>query len=590
MPEACRLRAGTFDLGQGKRRCERYGRKLALEHRRINRPIPSASSCDAPHELPEEPMPPETRIEPDQTAIVAAIASGDATGDGRPLKRIDTNMSHIFLGTERVYKLKRSRRHPFADMSSAESRRRACEAEIVVNQALAPGLYEGVLPVCRDSGGIKIGGPGEAVDWVVVMHRFPDGALLEEIAEAGQLTSTLVCQAVAAIVDFHASSPPRTDVGHAADYRRIIAGLRRTESEGAAALGVRPASAALFAGLEREVSKFAPLIEARRKAGWVRRGHGDLHLRNICIWGGRVTPFDALEFNPALATTDVIYDVAFLLMDLRARALDQLANEAMNNYWDVSAQPEEGLALLPLFMALRAAVRMAVAIEDGDPVQAARYRDLGLDILQPRLPRLLAIGGLSGTGKSTLARALAPELSGPCGGRLLRTDAIRNALAGVRPTARLRDDAYEPAARAAIYRALAQQACDALVAGSSVIADATFRQEQARTDIERTAGARAFLGLWLKASATVRVGRVATRQGDISDATPAIALTQVEPDKFGNAWRVLNADRTITELADDVRRLLGQQALSEPAATLTSPAHRTPARARAGPITPPGRR
>jgi aminoglycoside phosphotransferase family enzyme/predicted kinase len=535
-------------------------------------------------------MPPENRIEPDQMAIIAAIESGAATGSGRPLKRIDTNMSHVFLGTERVYKLKRSRRHPFADMSSAESRRRACEAELVVNRALAPGLYEAVLPVCRDNGGIRIGGPGEAVDWVVVMRRFPDGALFEEIAEAGQLTSTLVGQAVAAIVDFHASWPPRADVGHAADYRRIIAGLRRTEAEGAAALGVRPASEALFSGLEREVSKRAPLIEARRKAGRVRRGHGDLHLRNICIWGGRVTPFDALEFDPALATADVIYDVAFLLMDLRARVLDQLANGAMNHYWDLSAQPEEGLALLPLFMALRAAVRMAVAVEAGDQVQAARYRDLGLDILQPRPPRLLAIGGLSGSGKSTLARVLAPELSGPCGGRLLRTDAIRKALSGVKPTARLRDDAYDPAARAAIYRALAQRALDALGAGSSVIADATFREDQARTDIERTAGDHAFLGLWLKASAAVRVGRVAERQGDISDATAAIALTQVEPDRFGGAWRVLNADRTITELADDVRRLLGQQTLSQPAANLKPAAHRTSARAQVGPITPPGDR
>jgi aminoglycoside phosphotransferase family enzyme/predicted kinase len=535
-------------------------------------------------------MPSEPRFEPDQTAIVAAIESGAATGSGRPLKRIDTHMSHIFLGAERVYKLKRSRRHPFADMSSADLRRRACEAELVVNRALAPGLYEAVLPVCRDRGGIRIGGPGEAVDWVVVMRRFPDGALLEEIAEAGQLTSTLVCQAVAAIVDFHASSPPRADVGHAADYARIIAGLRRTEAEGAAALGVRPASEALFTGLEQELSKLAPLIEARRKAGRVRRGHGDLHLRNICIWGGRVTPFDALEFDPALATTDVIYDIAFLLMDLRARALDQLANGAMNDYWEVSAQPEEGLALLPLFMALRAAVRMAVAVEAGDLVQAARYRELGLDILRPRPPRLLAIGGLSGTGKSTLARVLVPELSGPCGGRLLRTDAIRKALAGVKPTARLRDDAYEPAARAAIYRALAQQAHDALVAGSSVIADATFRENQARTDIERAAGDRAFLGLWLKASVAVRVGRVAKRQGDISDATPSIALTQVEPDRFGGAWRVLNADRTITELADNVRRLLGQRALSEPAANFKPPAGKSPARARAGPIMPPGGR
>lgn len=472
-------------------------------------------------------------------------------------------MSHVFLGPQRVYKLKRSIRHPFCDMSSVEARRRACEAELAVNRALAPDLYEAVLPVVRDaSGALRVGGEGVAQDWVVTMRRFPDGALFDEMASAGRLTPELIRQAAAAIADFHAGSAPHAETGHAVDYRRIVEGLRRTEAEGAAALGTTPASQALFGGLEKEIARLSPLIEARRRGGWVRRGHGDLHLRNICVFNGRVRPFDALEFDPALATADVIYDLAFLLMDLRARGLDDLANTAMNHYWDLTAQPEDALALLPLFMALRAAVRMAVTVEGGDMVRAARYRALGLALLQPASPRLVAIGGLSGTGKSTLAKALAPALPGACGGRLLRTDAIRKLAAGVGPGDRLASEAYRPEARADIYRRLAEHAREALAAGSSVVADATFREAPARAAIEAAAPGGVLLRLWLKAPTGVRAARVAQRRGDVSDATREVALEQVEPEDLGPDWRTVDADRPIAALTGEALRRSAAQVAS----------------------------
>lgn len=497
----------------------------------------------------------------DQGRIVSALQDGAATGDDQPLTRIDTHMSHVFLGKGRVYKLKRDRRHPFADMSTVAARHLACEAELAVNKALAPDLYEAVLPVVRDQGGaIRVGGPGEVIDWVVTMRRFPDGALLDELAEAGNLTRDLILRAADVVAHFHASLPSRSDVGRTVDYRRILEGLRRTEGEGAAAFDLRPGSEPLFDALGHELARLSPLIEARRKAGWVRRGHGDLHLRNICLVDDRVTPFDALEFDPALATADVIYDAAFLFMDLRARGLDDLANAAMNRYWDASHQPEEALALLPLFMALRATVRMAVAVEAGDLVQAARYRSLGLDLLQPSPPRLLAVGGLSGTGKSTVARALAPELPGACGARLLQTDAIRKAPA----TAPRSYAAYDARARATVYDALAGRARDALAAGAWVIADATFRERRARAQIARAADGLDFIGLWLRAPADVRVARVAGRRGDVSDATPQVALAQVEPDSLGEVWRVLDADRPVSFLVEDVRRWLAGSGSASP--------------------------
>ena len=202
---------------------------------------------------------------------------------------------------------------------------------------------------------------------------------------------------------------------------------------------------------------------------------------------------------------------------------------------------------------------MAVAVEAGDLAQAARYRELGLDLLRRSPPQLLAIGGLSGTGKSTLARAVAARFPGACGARLLRTDVIRKAVAHVEETDHLGVAAYDPAARARIYRVLAERAHDALAAGAPVIADGTFGETMSRTTIEDAAKGHGFLGLWLTAPAEVRVSRVTAREGDASDATAKVVLAQVEPQRIGPAWRTLGADRAIDDLADEARHIVETQ-------------------------------
>ncbi|MEI9965975.1 MAG: AAA family ATPase [Caulobacteraceae bacterium] len=177
----------------------------------------------------------------------------------------------------------------------------------------------------------------------------------------------------------------------------------------------------------------------------------------------------------------------------------------MNRYWDAAGQPEDALALLPLFMALRAAVRTAVAMEAGDAAEADGYRRLGLDLLAPATPRLVAIGGLSGSGKSAVAREIAADLPGVCGARLLRTDVIRKQALGAAATDALDAAAYSDDARAAVYRELAARAAAALAAGASVVADATFQDSAARTEVEAAAGAAPFAAVWLRASLEVRV-------------------------------------------------------------------------------------
>jgi len=329
---------------------------------------------------------PTTQIHPDQVELVEALASGAAEGEPGPLRRLDTQMSHVFLGADHVYKLKRALAHPFTDLSTLARRRAACLAELRLNRRLAPRLYEAVAPARRGSDGrVRLGGPGVTIDYVVVMRRFPDGALLDELAQAGKLTDKLILETIGTVACFHAGLEPHHDMGHVADYQRTLAGLRQTDIAGAARLGLKRESDGLFVRLSQALARQSPLIEARRRAGWVREGHGDLRLRNICLFEGRVTPFDALEFDPALSTTDVLYDLAFLLMDLRVRGLGRSAKLAEARYWALSGQASAE-ALLWVFMALRATVRMAVAMEAGDVAGAGLYRRFAETALDANSP------------------------------------------------------------------------------------------------------------------------------------------------------------------------------------------------------------
>ena len=295
---------------------------------------------------------------------------------------------------------------------------------------------------------------------------------------------------------------------------------------------------------ERALSANRDLLEGRRMAGYVRRGHGDLHLRNICLIGGAPTLFDALEFDERLATVDVLYDLAFLLMDLWQRGLDAHANRLLNRYLEAT-QDFAGLAALPLFLGARAAIRAHVAIAANAVASSTKSQDearsylaLAVRLLADSSPMLVAIGGLSGTGKTTQARLLAPTLGRPPGAVVLRSDVMRKRLAGVPALQRLSPEHYTPTATAAVYAALAEQAAQCLRAGQAVILDAVATSPSERAafaEVARSAGAP-FAGIWLEAPVEVRVQRVETRTKDASDAGADIARRQLALDAGSIAW------------------------------------------------------
>lgn len=517
-------------------------------------PLATASPADTP---------------PDRQAdVVAFLEQGGAFGKDKVARRIHTHGAHIFLAGDKAWKLKRAVRFGYLDFSTVQKRHDALAAELRLNRRTAPGLYRALHPIRRDRDGkLAIDGEGEVADWLLEMRRFPDDALFDGRAERGLLDPPLLTRLADRIAAFHASAAvARTDRA-AARFRAVIEG---TLSSMRAYPGLLDPGQvhALEEAWRHALQAQAPLLDARGLAGRVRHGHGDLHLANIALIEGEPVPFDCLEFSAELATVDVLYDLAFLLMDLWRRNLRLEANIVFNRYLDLSAADESGLAPLPLFLSVRAAIRAHVLAaraslaEKPDPAtrEAVRaYADLAQTLLAPGRPRLIAVGGLSGTGKSSVARMLGGALGRAPGARIVRSDVLRKRLAGLSPEARLPRDSYSAEAAAAVYAQMIGTAAAALAQGQSVIADAVFADSRERAHIAEAAAkaGAAFDGLWLEAPDAMRLDRVNRRTGDASDADAGVARAQADY-AIGSlgAWHRVPAAGALDEVAAEARAAL----------------------------------
>jgi hypothetical protein len=310
------------------------------------------------------------------------------------------------------------------------------------------------------------------------------------------------------------------------------------------------------AAIRRACAQQAEHLDRRAAQGFVRRCHGDLHLRNIVCLDGQPTPFDALEFDPGLATGDVYYDLAFLLMDLDHRGLRAHACRLLNRYV-MDTNDVEGLAALPLFLAVRALIRAKVAIlaattqprQDADESlgEARAYLDLVAAYLPAAPAQMVAIGGLSGTGKSQVAQALAPSLRPSPGALVIRSDVIRKRLHGVSETTRLPEIAYASAETKRVYGAMNDMAERCLRAGYSCILDAVFARREERDSAAAFAAVagRRFTGVWLETDLETRTRRISGREHDASDADIVVAQRQDAYALGDIAWRHIDAMRDI---------------------------------------------
>jgi len=476
-------------------------------------------------------------LAPDIEAWLRAGAGGQIPCE----KVIETSISWIFLFADRALKLKKPLDLGFLDFTTPAKRRWASERELAFNRATAPDIYRAVRAVTRDAvGRLGLDGAGEAADWALEMRRFDETATLSN--RLSVVDGAFAEELGRRIARYHLQAEPGSMGGGASGLAFVLgsnAHLLRGETAQLPGEDVER----LVAATRRAFERTSRLLDRRRDAGFVRRCHGDLHLGNILLEGGAPILFDCIEFSDVLREIDVLYDVAFLLMDLSFRDAPEAANRVMNGWLDEAARgfpPSvwEGLAALPLFQAVRATVRAHVNALEGAGGQARRYLAAAERYLTPQPPVLLAIGGLSGSGKSTLARALAPELGSPPGAVVLRSDEIRKRLWGRGPRERLPPEAYERAAGEAVYETLFETARAVLASGCAVIADAVFLQVDERRRIEavaRETGA-AFHGVWLEAPPEILRSRVASRRDDASDADERVLGLQLALDPGPIAW------------------------------------------------------
>ena len=487
-----------------------------------------------------------------------------------PVHRIDTHAASVFLAGTRALKVKRAVRFAFLDYSTLAKRKAACEAELNVNQPFAPQIYRRVVPITQgEDGSLNIDGDGAAIEYAVEMSRFDERQTLDHLAQSGPIEAALVEGIADAIAASHAraaaaptepwiQSIPSLIEGNTTALRAAASRRRQTVDE------LDEASRSAFSGVRH-------LLTQRGQKGFVRHCHGDLHLGNIVVIERQPVLFDAIEFDPAIASTDVLYDLAFPMMDFLHYQHRAAANVLLNRYLTMTSDENlAAIAALPLFMSMRAAVRAKVLYdrlaqtsgEDAAVAEAARaYLDLARQLIIPPAPNLVAVGGLSGTGKTVLARALAPALEPLPGAVVQRSDIARKHRFQVDETDRLPPDAYQPEVTRQVYEDLARRADQLLRQGHSVIVDAVFARQSERTEISDVARTRhvPFVGLFLVADLSTRMNRVGQRQEDASDATPEVAKFQEGYDVGAVDWARIDASGTPEQTLQNGKAALGRR-------------------------------
>jgi len=497
-----------------------------------------------------------------------------------PIRLVETHISWVLLTGPVAYKLKKPVALGYLDFSSLDRRAHFCREEVRLNQRFAPKLYLEALPITGSCEHPQIGGSGEPIEWAVKLVQFDDEDQLDRRLAASRL-STADCQAVgAAIARIHARLDAASPAGPFGSPAGVFAiaeiNLNQLRT-------CRPDTShridALQAWLKHQLLEERPAgtraaMLARLAAGKVRECHGDLHLANIVFSHDELTPFDSIEFNPALRWIDVASDIAFLGMDLESRGRPDLAAHA-TNAWIETSNDHGATAVLPLYKVARALVRAAVAAVRGSQVNQPtaagsqpsihhpaaspaaaspqadtdRYLALAEHLMHVPKPQLIVTSGVSGSGKTTVTT----ELIGGLGAVRLRSDVERKRLAGLAATARpadplQTDSLYSPASTEQVYERLETLARTLLTAGSSVIIDAacnTLRQRERFTTLARDTGTPL---VWLDFSlpAEVVLARVAARAAagtDASDASVAVVQAQLATREPIDRDELLRASR-----------------------------------------------
>ena len=469
--------------------------------------------------------------------LVSALA--DPRVHPFPATKVELHQTHIslvFLAGDFAYKIKKPVVLGFLDFSTLERRKHFCEEEVRLNRRLAPFVYLGVVPITNEDGQLRVEGSGEPIEWAVKMIRLPADATLEQRVDRGQATSNELAALAERIADFHRHAPTSAEIASYGCFDTVARNARENFDQSRPEVGVT-VHGDVFERLrfltDDQLNRLRPLIEARAVRGMPRDTHGDLHLDHVYHFPDRLPPedwaiVDCIEFNERFRYADPVADMAFLVMDLKFHGRPDLARTFADAYFQY-ANDSEGRELLSFYAAYRSIVRAKVGgIKLREPEVGKRERSVELlrakahwllalgELEEPeRRPCLILIGGLPGTGKSTLARSLAERHDF----EVIRSDVVRKDLSrSERLTA---SDLYSSAWTERTYLECLKQAKELLFSGQRVIVDATFREDRYRQILIESARGLCVPAHWFECHADPKLSRdrITARQNDPSDAT-----------------------------------------------------------------------
>jgi len=455
-----------------------------------------------------------------------------------PIKLIQTHVSYVFLTGDYAYKVKKSVNFGFLNYSTLELRQHFCNEEFRMNKRGAPEIYLEVLSITQTEDKFQMGGAGEAVEYTLKMCQFPQDALFLTLFEQGKLTEKNMEDLGRVVAEFHAQAPINDYIRTFGEVDQIRQAIDENYQQTEKYIG-GPQTQSQFDETKQFTDTFfaerQELFASRIKNNWIRQCHGDLHLRNICLWNNKIMLFDCIEFNEPFRFVDVMFDIAYAVMELEGLQRSDLCNAYLNTYVEETGD-WEGLQVLPLYVSRQSYVRgkvISFLLDDpGIPADekekaketAAQYYKMAWQYTKPRQGKLILMSGLSGSGKSTVARHLARKI----GAIQIRSDAVRKHLAGVPLHEKGGADLYSAQMTEKTYGRLLELGITLASAGYPVILDAKYDRVALRSEAIAQAEKHHLPLQILSCTAPEDVmrDRLSSRTGDVSDATANLLSSQ----------------------------------------------------------------
>jgi hypothetical protein len=487
-----------------------------------------------------------------------------------PVEMTQTHISVVLLGRERVLKLKKAVNFGFLDYTTLERRRLACEAEVRLNRRLCEHTYLGVQPIAHVDGLPQLSGDGQVIDYGVLMKRLPADGMLDEMVRRHAVTEAGIDRVVHRLSEFHRTAGRGPEIDVWATGARARSNWDENFAQTRSFVG-RTIDASTYEllrdSVERWLTGHGDAFAERIREGRIVDGHGDVRCESVCLTNG-ICIFDCIEFNDRFRCGDVAGEVAFLAMDLDSLGRPDLGYYAAERY-QAHAGDEGLFRLLPFYRCYRAYVRgkvlsfrldepeFSAADKRRAAERAAGYFELARRYATPlRGPAVVVVMGLAGTGKTSLARAIAGEM----GLREVSTDAVRQELfGGEKGAADYGQGAYGPAATQQTYQALVEQGRARLAADGGVVLDGTFLRAADRAQVRRMASSAGAAVRWIECELPAdlvreRMVRRRQRHEGLSDATWDIYLRQRDEYAAGRHERedgrlVLDMSRNFQECA-----------------------------------------